>query len=426
MTSKTASPSPAPAMPWALLAAGCLAMFAAACGGTTRAPFLIDMARDLAASLPLIANLMAATSIAWGATSLFAGAGADRWGRRPFLIGGTLALAVSMTGVAVSGSYLWVAVWVTAAGTCGGAFTGVVMAEASARTIDRQRGRALGWIMAGQSLALLVGVPGAAWIGSFIGWRGVNLCVAAIALAAALSLFATTLRPAPGAQRASGAAGTSYRAAMSRPVMRLLAMGVAERICYGLTAVFFATFLQTTYGLSLAGVAAPLATFAVGSILGTILGGQLADRLPNRLHIFAGAMFGSALLALPLYAWTPGLSGTLALAFGYVLVNAIARPSLMAALANVPDEVRGTVLGLNVTSASFGWLGAATFGGWMLAEQGFGGFGPLAAAVGVLGGLLACVGGRRRRQRRDAPPEAKGPGRFAGAAPPYGSEAAKQ
>lgn len=417
MTSKTASPSPAPAMPWALLAAGCLAMFAAACGGTTRAPFLIDMARDLAASLPLIANLMAATSIAWGATSLFAGAGADRWGRRPFLIGGTLALAVSMTGVAVSGSYLWVAVWVTAAGACGGAFTGVVMAEASARTIDRQRGRALGWIMAGQSLALLVGVPGAAWIGSFIGWRGVNLCVAAIALAAALSLFATTLRPAPGAQRASGAAGSSYRAAMSRPVMRLLAMGVAERICYGLTAVFFATFLQTTYGLSLAGVAAPLATFAVGSILGTILGGQLADRLPNRLNIFAVAMFGSALLALPLYAWTPGLPGTLALAFGYVLVNAVARPSLMAALANVPDEVRGTVLGLNVTSASFGWLGAATFGGWMLAQHGFAGFGPLAAAVGVLGGLLACVGraGERRREARGfadaAPPAAATPRR---------------
>lgn len=412
MTSRTATPSPPPPMPWALLAAACLAMFAAACGGTTRAPFLIDMARDLATSLPLIANLMATTSIAWGAASLLAGAGSDRWGRRPFLIGGPLALAASMAGVAVSSSYLWVAVWATAAGACGGAFTGVIMAEASARTIDRQRGRALGWVMAGQSLALLVGVPGAAWIGSFIGWRGVNFCVAAVAAAAALSLLLTTLRPAPGGQRAAGAPGASYRAALTRPVTRLLVMGVAERICYGLTAVFFATFLQTAYGLSLAGVAVPLATFAVGSILGTILGGQLADRLPNRLHIFAGAMFGSAVLALPLYTWTPGLGVTLALAFGYVLVNAIARPSLMAALANVPDEVRGTVLGLNVTSASFGWLGAASFGGWMLAQQGFAGFGPLAAAVGVLGGLLACVGGRRPRE------EVSTTDHFAGAAPP--------
>ena len=66
----------------------------------------------------------------------------------------------------------------------------------------------------------------------------------------------------------------------------------------------------------------------------------------------------------------------------------------MAALANVPDGVRGTVLGLNVTSASFGWLGAAALGGWMMARYGFAGFGPLAAGVATLGGALALVGRR--------------------------------
>ncbi|RYJ03703.1 MAG: hypothetical protein EON47_03150, partial [Acetobacteraceae bacterium] len=64
-------------MPWALLAAACLGMFAASSSGTTRAPFLIDMARDLATSLPMVANLMAMTSIAWGAASLVAGAPGD-------------------------------------------------------------------------------------------------------------------------------------------------------------------------------------------------------------------------------------------------------------------------------------------------------------------------------------------------------------
>jgi MFS transporter, DHA1 family, inner membrane transport protein len=247
--------------------------------------------------------------------------------------------------------------------------------------------------MAGQSLALLVGVPLAAWMGTLVGWRGVNLSVAALSFAAAFGLFLTTRRPA-GQAAAARRAPTSYRSAMSPPVVRLLAMGVAERICYGLAAVFFATFLQTTYGLSLAGVAVPLAIFALGNILGTLLGGQLADRLPNRLMTFAGAMFASAASALALFGWTPGLAGSVALGFVYVFINAIARPSMMAALANVPDEVRGTVLGLNVTSASFGWLGAAALGGWMMAQYGFGGFGPLAAGVAVLGGALALVGRR--------------------------------
>jgi MFS transporter, DHA1 family, inner membrane transport protein len=378
-------------MPWALLAAACLGMFAASSSGTTRAPFLIDMARDLRTSLPLVANLMAMTSVAWGVSSLVAGAGSDRWGRRPFLVGGPVALALCMVGTAVSQTFVGVAVWATLAGACAGAFTGVLMAEASARVVDRQRGRALGWVMAGQSLTLLVGVPLAAAVGAFVGWRGVNLGVGGLALLAALGLFATTLRPANGELRvtAGAAAPPSLRAALSGRVLRLLAMGVAERVCYGLTAVFFATFLQSTYDLSPAEVAIPLAVFATGSILGTILGGQLADRLPNRLLTFAGAMLASSGAALALFGWTGGLAGSVALGFGYVLVNAIARPSLMAALANVPDEVRGAVLGLNVTSASVGWLGAAALGGWMMAQYGFAGFGPLAACIAVLGGALA-------------------------------------
>jgi predicted MFS family arabinose efflux permease len=380
-------------MPWPLLAAACLAMFAASCSGTTRAPFLIEMARDLATSLPLIANLMAMTSISWGIASLMAGAGSDRWGRRPFLLGGPLGLAACMLGVALSGSFIAVAAWATAAGACCGAFTGVIMAEASARVIDRQRGRALGWVMAGQSLTLLVGVPLAAWIGSFTGWRGVNLCIAGVALASAAGLFLTTLRPVDG-PRAAGAARPSYRAALSGPVIRLLAMGVLERICYGLTAVYFATFLQTTYTLPLSGVVIPLAVFAIGSILGTILGGQLADRLPNRLYTFAAAMFASAVVALPLFGWRAGLVQSVLLAAAYVFINALARPSLMAALANVPNEIRGTVLGLNVTSAAFGWLGAASLGGYTMAEFGFGMFGPLAAGTAVIGGALALVGRR--------------------------------
>lgn len=368
-------------------------MFAAACSGTTRAPFLMDMARDLATGLPLVANLVAITSIAWGISSVMAGAGSDRWGRRPFLIGGPIGLAACMVGVSASRTFPGVAAWASLGGACAGAFTGVIMAETSARVIDRQRGRALGWVMAGQSLTLLVGVPLAAWIGSFTGWRGVSLCVAGVAVAAACGLFLTTLRPVDG-PRAAGSVRPSYRRALTGRVVRLLAMGVAERICYGLTAVYFATFLQATYGLALAGVVVPLAVFAVGSILGTILGGQLADRLPNRLLTFAGAMFLSAVVAIPLFMWTAGLAGSVALAFLYVFVNAIARPSLMAALANVPADIRGTVLGLNVTSASFGWLGAASLGGSVMAFYGFSMFGPLAAFVAVVGGCLA-LGGRR-------------------------------
>jgi predicted MFS family arabinose efflux permease len=174
-------------------------------------------------------------------------------------------------------------------------------------------------------------------------------------------------------------------------------MGTAERTCFGLTAVYFATFLQTTYGLSLGQVALPLAIFACGNIAGTMLGGQLADRLADRLRTFAGALGLAAVLALPLFLWTPALPVSVALGFLHGIAIAAARPALMAALAQVPDEVRGAVLGLNVTAASLGWLSAAALGGIIIASGGFHGFGPLSFLLGAAGVGLALVGQRRHR-----------------------------
>ena len=377
-------------LPWALLAAASLGMFTAAGSGTTRAPFLIDMARDLSSSVPLVANLVAVTSIAWGLSSMFAGAWSDRWGRRPFLICGPLALAAAMIGVATAGSFVAVAIWATFGGGCCGMFTGVIFTEVSHRVSPQQQGRALGWVMSGQSLTLLVWVPLAAFVGSSIGWRGVNLCVAALAVATAIGLSATTRR-----RRDGTLAGVrrlpSLRSALSGPVLRLLAMGVAERVCYGLVAVYFATFLQSTFHLTLDSVALPLAVFAAGNILGTVLGGQLADRLPNRLRIFAAAMLASGVASLVLFGWPADLKTSVGLGFVYVFFNAIARPSLMASLGDVPEHVRGTVMGLNVTCSSMGWLGAAGLGGSMIGLWGFGGFGPMTAVVAVIGAMLSLI-----------------------------------
>src|SRR4051812_22292013 len=205
------------ALPWALIGAACLGSFAATSSGTTRAPFLIEMSHDLEVSMPLVANLVSMTATAWGFTSAFGGWLSDRIGRRTMLIGGLFALALAMVGQAFAGDFFWVAVWATIGGGCAGTFTGVVFAEVSARVEDYQRGRALGWVMTGQSLTLVVGVPLAAYLGSMIGWRGWNICMAGLALAGSLSLFATAGRGAGTAGH--GVRAPSVRSALSRRVV---------------------------------------------------------------------------------------------------------------------------------------------------------------------------------------------------------------
>jgi DHA1 family inner membrane transport protein len=388
---KTPSAHP---LPWALIGAACLGSFAATASGTTRAPFLIEMSHDLGVSMPLVANLVSFTATSWGFASAIGGSLSDRIGRRAMLIGGLFALALAMFGQAFAGDFFWVAVWATLGGACAGTFTGVVFTEVSARVEDYQRGRALGWVMTGQSLTLVVGVPLAAYIGSMIGWRGWNICMAGLALAGSLSLFATAGRGSGTAEHANRA--PSMRSALSRRVVGLLAIGISERICYGLATVYFATFLQAIYGLTLAGLAVPLAIVALGNIAGTVLGGQLADRVRDRLRTFALAMALSGGSALALFLWHPAPSVSVALGFVYTLLNALGRPSYMAALANVPNEVRGTILGLNGATASVGWVGAAALGAAMISTVGFEGFGPLAALLGVLGAWGAMANRRMK------------------------------
>lgn len=388
-------------MPWALLVASCLAMFAVTASGSSRAPFLLDMARDLDVGLAMVANLFGLTSIAWGVTSFIAGVGSDRWGRRPFLVGAPVALALALAIVAQSDGYFAVAAWATVAGGCSGLYTGVSLAEVASRVVDRQRARALGWVMAGQSLTLLIGVPVAAFLGAYIGWRGVHLCVGALALASALGMFATTRPAAHLADRLGGVAlkPPPLRSAFSPLVLKLLSSVIAERICFGLAAVYYATFLITSYDLGLDVLALPLFVFALGNILGTVLGGQIGDRVDNRLLAFSVALVLSGAVALGLFGWPASLLHSVVLGFVYAFFNALSRPSLMAALAEVPADVRGTVMGLNSTAASVGWLSAAALGGWMLATIGFVGFGPLIAVLALLGAAFTYIGPRIVRDR---------------------------
>jgi predicted MFS family arabinose efflux permease len=382
-------------MPWILITATCLATFAITAAGTTRAPFLVHMARDLDVGLGVIANLFGLTSIAWGAASFIAGVGSDRIGRRPFLVGAPIALAAALAAVANADSYLMVAIWSTFGGGFCGLFTGVSMAEVAARVVDRQRGRALGWVMAGQSMTLLIGVPLAAWIGASVGWRGVHLCVAAMSLLSAVAMFATTTSMAGTRKGAASGPRPSLRMALSGQVIRVLSSIVAERVCFGLAAVYYATFMLQTYELSLEALALPLAVFAAGNILGTIGGGQLGDRLKNRMLTFAMALLASGVVALILFGWQSGVVASAVLGFAYMFCNALARPSIMAALADVPAEVRGTVMGLNSTVASGGWLAAAAIGGWIIADIGFVGFGPLIAGLTVVAAIIALARWRR-------------------------------
>jgi len=185
---------------------------------------------------------------------------------------------------------------------------------------------------------------------------------------------------------------------MTGPVIRLFLALIAERVCFGLAAFYYASYLRESYRLPIESVALPLVGFALGNIVGTILGGQVADRFPRRRIIFAVALCIAGCVALPWFLWQPSLKITVALGVVFAFFDALARPSLLAALADVPEEVRGVVMGMNSSIASIGWLTAALVGGWFYSGVGFGGFGPFMAVMCFVAAAVVIPDSRVRQQ----------------------------
>ncbi len=389
-------------MPWHLVLAGCIGMFAATATGSTRAPFLPDMAADLSVSLPAVANLFGLTATVWGVSSYIVGSASDRFGRRIFLIASPACLALTMLAASQAQSYATLTFIIVLAGICCGSYTATALAEISLRTHSSHQGRALGYVMSGQSLTLLVGIPVAAMLGSQIGWRGTHVALAGLALFAATCMVLALFKSANGntlsAQNKSRS-GKSLRQALSGPIVRLFMALAAERMCFGLATFYYASYLRTAYGLPISAVAVPLALFATGNIVGTVFGGQVADRFAYRRISFAAALVCAGAIALPWFLLQSSLTLTISLGVAFAFFNALSRPSLLAAMADVPSDVRGVIMGLNSSIASIGWLSAALIGGWLYSGIGFNGFGLVMAAMCSVAAIIVLPDSRIRTRQ---------------------------
>src|SRR5262245_15283046 len=389
-------------MPLGMLVTLSVVTFLVNASATALAPFLLDIARDLTTTLGAAANLIAVMSITWGVVSVTAGAASDRIGRRPVLVVAVLTLGVARLGFTLSQSYGAAVMWQLLAGMGGGGFMGTVFATVSDKVAVAQHGRALGWIITGQSLSLVAGVPLVALLGAFGGWRVAIAVQAGTMLVAAVAVWLSVpgRRPAPSAVDRSHA---SFRRLMGTRILTLLLASTLERTCFAAVAGYLSAFLLKTYAIPMQSLALALALAALGNLVGNVLGGGLADRAVARPLVFAVTSLATGALGLPPMLWHPGVAPSVALGFAYSFANAAGRPALIAALSEVPAEVRGAILGFNITMSSIGWLSAAALGGFLVGRYGFESLGVLTAAAAVAGAALATIAWRARPPRSSAP-----------------------
>jgi DHA1 family inner membrane transport protein len=318
---------------------------------------LPDVAADVGIDIPSAGHLISAYALGVVIGAPVLAALGTRLPRRGLLLGLMAAFTVGNVLTALVPGYGSLLAARFLAGLPHGAYFGVASLVAASLVAARLRGRAVSSVMLGLAVANLAGVPAATWLGQHLGWRSAYWAVVVIAL---LTIAAVTA-VVPSSPGRSEATIRSELGALRRPQV-LLTLTVAVVGFGGMFAVYsyIAPLVTDVTGMSRATIPLVLLAFGIGGVLGTALGGRLADRALFASLVGAMVATGLLLASVPVAAQAP--AGVVTVVFLLSVSASVLVVCLQLRLMEVAGDAQmlGAALNhsaLNAANALGAWLG---------------------------------------------------------------------
>ena len=250
--------------------------------------------------------------------------------------------------------------------------------------------------MAFATLSSVIGVPLVAVAADSGGWRLPFLAVGSL-LGACTLLNWFWFPKSEGAGLRSFSFLSGYRTLLAVPIFRAaLAVNFAQRMAYFALYSYLAAYLIDAYGMSVGAVALPLAFFGIGTVIGSYIGGPVANRKDRMPLIAASALAGGA-AALLLFSVEIPVWAAVAIATAAVSLLSVPWPVLITFSTELSSQSRATGVGLLGASNQSGGVGGAAIGGMLLAASGFPGVGYLCLGAAVFSAMVVALFMRRPR-----------------------------
>ena len=337
-------------------------------------------ARDLGISAPAAGHAISAYALGVVLGAPLIAVLSARLARRTLLIGLMLvfAFANGLTGLVPSYRAMLVLRFIS--GLPHGAYFGVAMLVAASLVAAEKRAQAAARVLMGLTVATIIGVPSANWLGQAIGWRWGFFIVALLSLltASLVALFAPHQPPQEGASPL-----TELGALKNRDVLLTLAIGAVG--FGGLFAVY--TYLADTL-LEVTRVAesvTPLvfAVFGAGMMSGLVIVPRFAH---GRLMATAGWLLVWFAVTLAIYPLATGNLWTIMLSVFAIGLGGALGPILQTRLMDVAGRAQTLAAALNHSAFNVANALGPLLGGIAIAH----GFGL--ASTGLVGSGLALGG----------------------------------
>ncbi|WP_399087145.1 Cmx/CmrA family chloramphenicol efflux MFS transporter [Streptomyces sp. BBFR2] len=346
-------------MPVAVYILG-LSVFALGTSEFMLSGILQPLAQDLGVSIPQAGLLVSAFAIGMVVGAPVLAAATLRLPRRTTLIALLAVFGLGQVAGALAPTYgvLFVSRVVSALACAG--FWAVGAAVAVSLVPLNQRAKAMAVMVGGLSIANIAGVPAGALLGQHAGWRSAFWAVAVLA---AIGLVGVVVA-VPRTEVPTGADQPRLRRELSIYKDKQVWLALTATAMNG--AAVFALFsylsplLTKTAGLAESWVPTVLALFGLGALIGTFIGGRVADAhlFPT---LFAGISASTLVLAtLALTAHSPFAAVALSLMLGVTaFTTAPALNARMFNVANAAPTLAGatTTAAFNVGNTLGPWLG---------------------------------------------------------------------
>ncbi|HEX2130747.1 MAG TPA: Cmx/CmrA family chloramphenicol efflux MFS transporter [Actinophytocola sp.] len=345
---------------------------------------LAGLLPDIAASLDVPVGTAGLLTSAFAA-GMVAGAPlmaalARTWPRRSSLVGFLGVFLAAHVAGAVTDSFAVLFATRVLAALANAGFLAVALTAAADLVPADRKGRALAVLLAGTTVATVVGVPGGALLGTLLDWRATFWAVALLCLPSALGV----LRGVPVGTSGARPELRGELAVLRRPrLVLVLLLGALVNAATFSGFTFLAPIVTGVTGLGPLWIPVVLVLFGLGSFVGVTVAGRLSDHRPAVVVGAGGPLLLGGWIALGLAADEP--TALLVLAFTQGALSFAVGSTLIArvlyAAADAPTMAGSyATAALNIGATAGPVAGAATL------STGLAALGPVWA-----GGVLVAV-----------------------------------
>jgi len=344
---------------------------------------LPDIAASLHITEPIAGHVVSAYALGVVIGAPVIAAATARLPRKTVLLGLMAVFVIGNLATVLAPSYATLVAARFVAGLPHGAYFGVAALVAARLLGPDKRAQAVAQVMSGLTVATVIGVPVASWLGQSLGWRA---AFALVVLVGVLTLGAI-LKWLPVIGTARPTSPLNELGALKRPQV-WLALIVGMVGFGGMFAVYtyVATTMTDVSGLPRGLVPVALMVFGLGMVVGNVIGGRMADRnVVGSLYAVIGVL--AVMLALFVAAshnpWT-----AMVVLFGIGASGGAIGPALQTRLMDVAADAQTLAAALNHSALNIANASGAWVGGLVIAA-GFGYTAPAAAgAVLAVAGLV--------------------------------------